>query len=217
MSCRRISKEIIISQNFLAFSSNSKKVSLMTGNKQSQRKQDALVLIDVINDFDFPQAEALLRSALPAAKRIAALKERARRAQIPAIYANDNFGRWRSDFRQQIAHCLEKGRLGRSVVELLKPADDDYFVLKPMHSGFYSTTLEVLLERLEIKRLILVGFAADICVLYTANDAYMREFDVAVPFDCTASETKRQYRFALEHMKQRLKADTRPSEKIRFH
>ena len=182
----------------------------------SRKKNDALLLIDVINDFDFPRAQSLLRFALPAAKRIAGLKERAKRAQVPAIYANDNFGRWRSDFQQQIAHCLRKGRPGRNIVELLKPAEDDYFVLKPMHSGFFSTTLEVLLERLEVRRLILVGFAADICVLYTANDAYMRDFKVAVPSDCIASETKRQYRFALEHMALRLKADTRPSVKVRF-
>jgi nicotinamidase-related amidase len=180
------------------------------------RERDALVLIDVINDFDFPQAEALLRFALPAAERIATLKERARRARIPTIYANDNFGRWRSDFRQQIQHCLEEGRRGSQIVELLRPAEDDYFVLKPMHSGFFSTTLEVLLERLQVQRLVLTGFAADICVLYTANDAYMRDFKVAVPSDCVASETRRQYRFALEHMTQRLKADIRPSDKVRF-
>jgi nicotinamidase-related amidase len=182
----------------------------------SGRKRDALVLIDVINDFDFPRAEALLRHALPSAERIATLKQRARRARIPTIYANDNFGRWRSDFRQQIQHCLEQGRRGRQIVELLKPAEDDYFVLKPMHSGFFSTTLEVLLERLQVQRLVLTGFAADICVLYTANDAYMRDFKVAVPSDCVASETKRQYRFALEHIAQRLKADISPSEKVRF-
>jgi nicotinamidase-related amidase len=191
-------------------------MELKDDSKKSRGKGNALVLIDVINDFDFPLAEALLRYALPAAKRIAALKERARRARIPAIYANDNFGQWRSDFRQQIEHCLEKGGRGSQIVELLRPDDDDYFVLKPMHSGFFSTTLEVLLERLEAERLILVGFAADICVLYTANDAYMRGFKVAVPSDCVASETKRQFRFALEHMSKRLKADTKISDKVRF-
>ena len=191
-------------------------MELKDKSKKSRGKGNALVLIDVINDFDFPLAEALLRYALPAAKRIAALKERARRARIPAIYANDNFGQWRSDFHQQIEHCLEKGGRGSQIVELLRPDDDDYFVLKPMHSGFFSTTLEVLLERLEAERLILVGFAADICVLYTANDAYMRGFKVAVPSDCVASETKRQFRFALEHMSKRLKADTKISDKVRF-
>jgi nicotinamidase-related amidase len=194
----------------------------MTGDKptkktrKKQRPGQALVLIDVINDFDFPRSAALLRYALPAAQRIAALKERAKRARLPVIYANDNFGRWRSDFRQQIEHCKAQGRRGRTIVELLEPDHDDYFVLKPMHSAFFSTTLEVLLERLHIRRLILTGFAADICVLYTANDAYMRDFEVAIPSDCVASETMRQYRFALEHMAQRLKADTRTSDRIRF-
>ena len=111
---------------------------------------------------------------------------------------------------------MSKNRPGRTIVELLKPDEDDYFVLKPMHSAFFSTTLEVLLERLQIRRLVLTGFAADICVLYTANDAYMRDFRVAVPCDCIASETKRQYRFALDHMSERLRADTKASEKVRF-
>jgi nicotinamidase-related amidase len=181
-----------------------------------ESRGQALILIDVINDFDFPRADQLLRYALPASRKIATLKGRAKRSRIPIIYANDNFGRWRSDFRQQIEHCMAENRPGRTIVELLKPDDDDYFVLKPMHSAFFSTTLEVLLERLQIQRLVLTGFAADICVLYTANDAYMRDFQVAVPSDCIASETKRQYRFALDHMSDRLKADTRTSDKLRF-
>jgi nicotinamidase-related amidase len=182
----------------------------------SKASGQALILIDVINDFDFPRAQQLLRYALPASRKIATLKGRAKRNRVPVIYANDNFGRWRSDFRQQIEHCMAENRPGRAIVELLKPDDDDYFVLKPMHSAFFSTTLEVLLERLQIQRLVLAGFAADICVLYTANDAYMRDFKVAVPCDCIASETKRQYHFALDHMTDRLKADTRTSDKVRF-
>jgi nicotinamidase-related amidase len=181
-----------------------------------ERPGQALILIDVINDFDFPRADQLLRYALPASRKIATLKGRAKRSRVPVIYANDNFGRWRSDFHQQVEHCMAEKRPGRAIVELLKPDEDDYFVLKPMHSAFFSTTLEVLLERLQIQRLVLTGFAADICVLYTANDAYMRDFKVVVPCDCIASETKRQYRFALDHMTERLKADTRTSDKVRF-
>jgi nicotinamidase-related amidase len=192
------------------------KVATKKKTAKKERPGHALILIDVINDFDFPRAEQLLRYALPASRRIALLKGRAKRSHVPVIYANDNFGRWRSDFRQQIEHCMAANRPGRSIVELLKPDEDDYFVLKPMHSAFFSTTLEVLLERLQVQRLVLTGFAADICVLYTANDAYMRDFKVAVPSDCVASETKRHYRFALDHITQRLRADTRTSEKIRF-
>jgi nicotinamidase-related amidase len=105
----------------------------------------ALLLIDVINDLDFPEGDQLLRHALPMARQIATLKRRARAEGIPVIYVNDNFGRWRSDFSAQVEHCLEDGVCGKPVAELLRPAKDDYFVLKPKHSGFFSTTLDTLL------------------------------------------------------------------------
>src|SRR5688572_16701425 len=125
----------------------------------------ALLLIDVINDMDFAHGPELLRHAIPMADRIAALKARARRARIPAVYVNDNFGRWQSDLGKILAHCIDDDTLGRPVAERLRPADDDYFVLKPKHSGFYSTTLEVLLRYLGAETLILTGMATDVCVL----------------------------------------------------
>ena len=176
----------------------------------------ALLLIDVINDLDFPEGEQLLRYALPMARRIAALKERARRAGIPAIYANDNFGRWRSDFHAQVEHCLRDGVRGRPVVELLRPDQDDYFVLKPKHSGFFSTTLDILLDYLGVKAVILTGVAANICVLFTAHDAYLRDFHLVVPGDCVASNTEEENRVALEQMRTVLKADTGPSAGLDF-
>jgi nicotinamidase-related amidase len=141
----------------------------------------ALLLIDVINDLDFDEGEELLRHALPMARQIARLKARAKECGIPIIYVNDNFGRWRSDFRAQVEHCLKDGVRGRPVAELLRPDQDDYFVLKPKHSGFYSTTLDTLLDYLGAKTVILTGMAANICVLFTANDAYVRDFHVVVP------------------------------------
>src|SRR5439155_15089496 len=125
----------------------------------------ALLLIDVINDLEFPGADDLLRSAVPMAQQIAALKHRASDAGIPVIYVNDNFGRWRSDFNAQVEHCLRDGVRGREIVARLRPEEDDYFVLKPKHSGFFSTTLDILLEYLEVKTVILTGIAANICVL----------------------------------------------------
>jgi nicotinamidase-related amidase len=176
----------------------------------------ALLLIDVINDLDFPRGHQLLRYALPAARRIAALKKRARKAGVPVIYVNDNFGRWQSDFRGQVRHCLQDGMPGSPLVQLLIPDAEDYFVLKPKHSGFYSTSLEVLLSHLGVKTLVIVGFAANICVLYTANDAYMRDFRLKVPFDCVASETPEANRAALQQMKEHLRADVRRSTQVRF-
>jgi nicotinamidase-related amidase len=174
----------------------------------------ALLLIDVINDLEFPEGDQLLRHALPMARQIAALKTLAHQAGIPAIYVNDNFGRWRSDFSAQVGHCLQDGVRGRPIVELLRPEKDDYFVLKPKHSGFFSTSLDILLEYLGTKTVILTGLAANICVLFTANDAYMRDFNLFVPRDCVASNTEEENTYALDQMNKILKADIRPSAEI---
>lgn len=176
----------------------------------------ALLLIDVINDLDFPEANQLLRFALPMARRIAALKKKARQAGVPVIYVNDNFGRWRSDFNAQVQHCLRDGVLGKPLVDMLRPGEEDYFVLKPKHSGFFSTTLDILLEYLGTKIVVLTGLASNICVLFTANDAYMRDLDIVVPSDCVAANTAAENRHALHQIRQVLKADTRPSTRLSF-
>lgn len=176
----------------------------------------ALILIDLINDFEFPGAEQMFNNTLAIARQIAILKKKVRQAGIPVIYVNDNFGKWRSDFRKMLDHCLNDDVRGKEIARLLKPDDDDYFVLKPKHSAFYSTTLEVLLEYLNAKTLILVGVAGNICVLFTANDAFMRDFHLIIPSDCIASETEEDNKYALEQMKKVLEADTRPSTEIDF-
>src|SRR5438045_8690291 len=136
------------------------------------KSEVALLLIDVINDLDFPEANQLLRYARPMAKNLLRLKKRAKKAGVPVIYVNDNFGRWRSDFRRQVVHCLREKSRGREIVSLLQPQEDDYFVLKPKHSGFFSTTLDTLLRYLGAKKLIVTGTAANFAFLlpaYTAN------------------------------------------------
>lgn len=174
----------------------------------------ALLIIDVINDLEFPESEKLLRHAIPMARRIAALKERCRTARVPVIYVNDNFGRWQSDFKRNIDHCLNDGVLGQKMVELLVPSDDDYFVLKPKHSAFFSTNLDILLSYLGAKTLILTGVAGNICVLFSANDAYLRDFQIIVPRDCIASNFKKDNDNALHLMETVLKADTRASRAL---
>lgn len=181
-----------------------------------EQARTVLLLVDVINDFDFPESRRLLRFALPAARRLAALKKRLRKHGIPAIYVNDNFGRWRSDFRKQVERCVSDDCPGAPVARLLIPSEDDYFVLKPKHSGFYSTSLDLLLSYLGARKLIITGFAADICVLFTANDAYMRDYELVVPADCVASDTAKASRDACRHMARFLRADIRPSPKLRL-
>jgi len=174
----------------------------------------ALILIDVINGLEFPDGDQLARHALPMARRLATLKERARQAGIPAVYVNDNFGKWQSDLTRLLEHTLGTETRGRPMVELLRPDDDDYFVLKPKHSGFFSTTLDILVEYLEVKTLILTGVAGNICVLFTAQDAFLRDLHLVVPSDCVASNDEETNRFALDHMHKVLKADVRPSDQL---
>jgi nicotinamidase-related amidase len=174
----------------------------------------ALLLVDVINDMDFDGAEGLVRQAIPMAKRVAALKQRAKRARIPVIYINDNFGKWQSDFRKIVEHCLDDGVPGEPVARILRPDEDDYFVLKPLHSAFYATTLDTLLAYLGARTLIITGIAGNICILFSANDAYMRDFHIVVPADCVVSNTRAVNRYALEQMRTVLKADLTPSTKL---
>jgi nicotinamidase-related amidase len=173
-----------------------------------------LLLIDVINDLEFEGGDALLPQALAMAERLAALKRRVRAAGIPAVYVNDNFGRWRSDLRALLSHCTRDAVRGKPVVERLLPDAEDYFVLKPKHSGFFSTTLDLLLEYLRAHTLIVTGLTADNCVLFTASDAYLRDFHLIVPPDCVASIEPQYTRQALEHMRRVLKAELTPSSAL---
>ena len=148
---------------------------------------------------------------------LAALKGRAKAAGIPAIYVNDNFGRWRSDFAKLVRHCLEQDVRGRRpVVAQLIPEEDDYFVLKPKHSAFFHTNLEILLDYLGATTLIWTGMAGDTSVLFSANDAYMRDFEIAIPSDCISSEEAKSNQQALKLMQRVLKAKIRPSNELEF-
>ncbi|HET6701219.1 MAG TPA: isochorismatase family cysteine hydrolase [Gemmatimonadaceae bacterium] len=174
----------------------------------------ALILIDVINALDFDDGRELLEHALPMARRIAALKRRAKDAGIPTVYANDNFGRWQSDLTQVLDHVLHDGVPGQPLAEILYPEKDDYFVLKPKHSGFFSTQLDILLDYLGARTLIMTGVQANICVLFTANDAYMRDYTLVVPSDCVASADPAEAEHALKEMEVVLKAQVMPSSEL---
>lgn len=169
----------------------------------------ALLIVDMINDLEFEGGNRLLPRAVSAARRIAALKRSARAQRVPVVYANDNFGRWRSDFWEAVDHCLHDGVRGQPLAELLRPEKDDYFVLKPKHSAFFATTLATLLDYLGAKRLILTGINGDTCVLATAMDAYMRDFELYVPRDCVASISPVHNSAALSYMRRALHTDTR--------
>ncbi|MBX2987851.1 MAG: cysteine hydrolase [Bdellovibrionaceae bacterium] len=183
--------------------------------KQEREGRFALVILDMLNLFDFPEGKELSRASLPVAKSILRLKKRLKAKKVPVIYVNDNFGKWQSNWKNVFEVCSAEGRPGRDIARILKPDDDDYFVLKPKHSGFYSTTFDLLLKHLKVQKLILTGIAGNICVLFTAHDAHMRDYQVIVPRDCTASNKRSENEFALRQMREALGLRTPVSSSLR--
>ncbi len=183
---------------------------------QAAPGRTALLIIDMINDMDFEHGLDMLIPTLAAGERILELRADADRLGVPVVYVNDNYGQWHSERSKLVAHCLRPDAPGRELVARLQPRDADYFVIKPMHSGFYATNLPVLLPKLGVDRIILTGVAADICVLFTAADAHMREYDLWIPGDCIASSDPQRTSWALEIMRNSMKAETRSTDELRL-
>jgi nicotinamidase-related amidase len=160
-----------------------------------------LIITDMINDLDYPGSEKLVAAALPMAERILDLRGQADALGLPVIYVNDNFGHWHSERSRIIDHCRRAGAPAAKIVERLGPRDGDFFVIKPQFSGFCATNLQVLLPRLGVHRLVIAGMAADICVLFTAADAHMRDYGLWVPCDAVAADDPERAAWALEIMK----------------
>jgi nicotinamidase-related amidase len=178
------------------------------------RSAAALLLVDVINDLNFPQNEKLLRESQKLATCIARLKARCKQAGIPTIYVNDNRGKWRSDFSEVVRHCLLPDAPGRHMVEALVPEAQDYIVLKPKHSAFYATPLETLLEYIGVKNVILAGITTNACVMIAAGDVHVRDFGLFVPSDCVAALTEEDHVKALEFMEKNFDAHITPAEQL---
>lgn len=180
------------------------------------RSADALLILDMISCWDFPNAEQLLPHALRIAPGIARLCMRARARGIPVVYCNDNRGKWRSDFRELVERSLQGSDTARSITQTLLPDESDYFVLKPKHSAFYATPLHLLLETLSVRRLVLAGIASDQCVLSTAMDGRMRDFDVLVPQDTCATQSVHRHRSTVHHMQIAFRIPTPLSTALRW-
>ncbi|MCC2979338.1 isochorismatase family cysteine hydrolase [Sphingomonas sp. IC4-52] len=172
----------------------------------------AILVIDLLNTFDFTGGEKLKEAVAAMIDPISSLRQQAKDADVPVIFVNDNYGRWHDEPSELVAFVSEGA--GGELIEQLKPGGDDYFVIKPESSGFYATTLPALLPRLGVSRLVLIGVAADICVLFTAADAHMREYDLWVPRDLVASQHDERASWALEMMENGMSADTRPTSEL---
>jgi nicotinamidase-related amidase len=169
-----------------------------------------LLLVDFINPLDFPGAEELAPGALEAARATLKLRSAMDEAGVPVIYANDNFGSWRSDFNSLVEQLQEGSGIAAEIAHLLQPRPDDLTVLKPRHSAFFGSPLEILLDLMNVEELIITGLATDICVQMTAADAFLRDYRSKVPADCTAAESQERRQVALHYMRDILKCDIAP-------
>jgi len=147
----------------------------------------ALVVIDMINTFDFPRGPALLRAAKAVVPRLARLKSRVKAAGGICVYANDNFADWNSDFQTLVALAAQSK--GACLLDVVSPSDDDPHILKPRHSAFHQTALDFVLNSLNVRRVLVAGISTESCVLATALDAHIRDLDVQVVSDCVASSS----------------------------
>jgi nicotinamidase-related amidase len=170
-----------------------------------------LLLIDFINPLDFPGAEKLAPGALEAARSTAALKARLSAAGVPAIYANDNFGGWQSDFQRLVKSLAGGSGPSAEIAVSLAPGASDLTILKPRHSAFHASPLALLLTQMGAEEIVLTGLATDICVQITAVDAFLHGYRTLVPSDCTAAESATAKRQSLAYMRRVLKCDTAPS------
>jgi nicotinamidase-related amidase len=176
-----------------------------------RRSERVLLLVDFINPLNFPGAEQLAAPALEAARATAALKERMSGEGVTSIYANDNYGVWQSDFHSLVSACLGMEGPPGEMARLLYPQAEDLTILKPRHSAFFASPLELLLTQMEARELIICGLATDMCVQMTAMDAFLREYPAWVPADCTAAESPQARDASLAYMKSVLRTDIDPS------
>jgi nicotinamidase-related amidase len=177
-------------------------------------RHTALLLVDLVNDLEWPDGERMLAPAMAVVEPVLALRRRVRACGGAVIYCNDNFGRWRSDFQHIVERCCAEDARGAPLSRALRPGAEDYFVLKPRHSAFYATVLPPLLAHLGIAQLVLAGIAGDGCVLGSALDAHVRDFPLAVPRDAVASLAPGRNAHALACMELSLGADTRPAAEL---
>ncbi|TDQ36753.1 cysteine hydrolase family protein [Aureibacillus halotolerans] len=180
------------------------------------KKNVALLIIDVINDFEFEGGESLEAQMPDFIENLLAIRDAATKMQLPVIYVNDNFGKWQSDFHQLTQQILKGNSPGQPMVEALQPRENDYIVVKPKQSGFYSTPLDMLLSHLAVDTLILTGLTGDQCILFTAMDAYMRDFRLYVPDDCIITIDETIHKNAMDMIKTNLKADVSYSKDLPF-
>jgi nicotinamidase-related amidase len=167
--------------------------------------KSALIVVDMLNEYDHEDADVLVQSVREALPQMRRLVERAHDEGTPVVYVNDNYGDWSAGRPELVARA--SGGRARELVEPIAPAEGTWFIAKARHSIFYETQLEYLLREQEVERVVLVGQVTEQCILYSALDAYVRHFHIAVPRDAVAGIHAEMADWALRMMERNMRAD----------
>jgi nicotinamidase-related amidase len=173
----------------------------------------AVLVVDMLNSYEHPDAEVLIPNVEKIIDPLADLVRRAHESDdVDLIYVNDNYGDFTAEFGDLVESACDGER--PDLVEPIVPREGSRVLTKVRHSAFYATPLAYLLNRLDTERLILTGQVTEQCILYSALDAYVRHFEVAVPQDGVAHIDAGLADAALCMMGANMRADVQSSAEL---
>jgi nicotinamidase-related amidase len=146
--------------------------------------KSALIVVDMLSTYDHEDAEPLVESVRDSLPAMQGLIDAARERGVFTAYVNDHFGDWTANRESLLESAL--GGAHPELVEPIAPAADLPFLHKARHSIFYGTQVEYMLRSEGVERIVLVGQVTEQCILYSALDAYVRHFEVALSPDAVA-------------------------------
>ena len=173
------------------------------------KKVSALLLVDLITDFNFEDGDQLFEQTLQILPNLTSWRKTCFELGMPIIFVNDPAKNRSSSYDDRISETGKSER-GRFMLDQIGPRESDSIILKPQRSGFYETDLESTLKRIRVNHVYVTGVTTDICVLFTAHDAYMRKFKVSVPEDCVTAVKDEYHSAALSFLGRVAEAETQP-------
>jgi nicotinamidase-related amidase len=181
----------------------------VTGYAQTM-SETAVLVVDMLNAYQHPDAERLAPNFAGIIEPLSGVIDAAHeRDDTELIYVNDNYGDFTAEFGDIVQSALEGAR--PDLVEPILPREGCKVLTKVRHSVFYATPLHYLLDRLRIRRVILIGQVTEQCILYSALDAYVRHYDIVVPPDAVAHIDGDLGEAALKMMRENMGAKVVPA------
>lgn len=181
-------------------------------SSDNNNPKPALIMVDLINSFSFKHGCVLAEKTEKMLTNINLLRNLFIKREFPIIYVNDHYKQNNPTAEKIIKYCTNP--LSYNIIQEIKPKGPEYCIFKPNYSGFYQTELDKELKKQKVTHLILLGVAGNRCVLFTANDAFMRDYNLIIPYDAISSITDYDEKVAIYMMKDILNAKLILSQEI---